>query len=79
MMALSYANGNIHVGHAMSKISKDIIVRSKSMAGYYAPLHSRLGYAWSSNRAEYWQRNKALSGKELGLVGVPQHVSGTMP
>ena len=24
-----YANGNIHVGHAMNKISKDIIVRSK--------------------------------------------------
>ena len=32
-----YANGNIHVGHAMNKISKDIIVRSKSMSGYYAP------------------------------------------
>ena len=27
-----YANGNIHVGHAMNKISKDIIVRSKSMS-----------------------------------------------
>ncbi|MGT2867019.1 isoleucine--tRNA ligase [Streptococcus fryi] len=32
-----YANGNIHVGHALNKISKDIIVRSKSMMGYYAP------------------------------------------
>lgn len=32
-----YANGNIHVGHAMNKISKDIIVRSKSMSGFYAP------------------------------------------
>ena len=31
-----YANGNIHVGHAMNKISKDIIVRSKSMSGFYA-------------------------------------------
>jgi isoleucyl-tRNA synthetase len=32
-----YANGNIHIGHAMNKISKDIIVRYKSMSGYYAP------------------------------------------
>ena len=32
-----YANGNIHMGHAMNKISKDFIVRSKSMMGYYAP------------------------------------------
>lgn len=32
-----YANGNIHIGHAMNKISKDIIVRSKAMQGYYAP------------------------------------------
>ena len=32
-----YANGNIHIGHAMNKISKDIIVRYKSMNGFYAP------------------------------------------
>ncbi|MXQ48745.1 isoleucine--tRNA ligase [Streptococcus pneumoniae] len=32
-----YANGNIHVGHALNKISKDIIVRSKSMSGFSAP------------------------------------------
>lgn len=32
-----YANGNIHVGHALNKISKDIIIRAKSMMGYRAP------------------------------------------
>ena len=32
-----YANGDIHMGHAMNKISKDIIVRFKSMAGFRAP------------------------------------------
>lgn len=32
-----YANGNIHIGHALNKISKDIIVRYKSMSGYRAP------------------------------------------
>ncbi|ENY53878.1 Isoleucyl-tRNA synthetase [Metamycoplasma alkalescens 14918] len=32
-----YANGNIHVGHALNKILKDIIVRSKNMQGYFSP------------------------------------------
>ncbi|MBC6369672.1 isoleucine--tRNA ligase [Lactobacillus kullabergensis] len=32
-----FANGNIHIGHAMNKVSKDIIVRFKNMNGYYAP------------------------------------------
>ncbi|MCF8067479.1 MAG: isoleucine--tRNA ligase [Desulfobacterales bacterium] len=31
-----YANGNIHIGTAMNKILKDIIIRSKQMAGYDA-------------------------------------------
>ena len=32
-----YANGNIHIGTAMNKILKDIIVKSKNMTGFYAP------------------------------------------
>ena len=32
-----YANGNLHAGTAMNRIIKDIIVRSKAMAGYYTP------------------------------------------
>ncbi|MBP2057798.1 isoleucyl-tRNA synthetase [Lactobacillus colini] len=32
-----FANGNIHMGHSLNKISKDIIVRYKNMNGYYAP------------------------------------------
>lgn len=32
-----YANGNIHVGHALNKILKDIIVRFKNMQGFYSP------------------------------------------
>lgn len=32
-----YANGDLHIGHALNKILKDIIVRSKSMSGYHAP------------------------------------------
>ena len=32
-----YANGNLHMGHALNKILKDFIVRYKSMQGYYSP------------------------------------------
>ena len=32
-----YANGDIHIGHAVNKILKDIIVKSKSLAGFDAP------------------------------------------
>ena len=32
-----YANGAIHLGHAVNKILKDIIVKSKTMAGFNAP------------------------------------------
>lgn len=32
-----YANGNIHLGHSLNKISKDIIIRSKSMSGFRSP------------------------------------------
>ncbi len=32
-----YANGDIHLGHAVNKILKDIIVRSKTLAGFDAP------------------------------------------
>ncbi|MDH5376992.1 MAG: isoleucine--tRNA ligase [Gammaproteobacteria bacterium] len=32
-----YANGDIHLGHAVNKVLKDIIVKSKTMAGFDAP------------------------------------------
>jgi isoleucyl-tRNA synthetase len=32
-----YANGHIHLGTALNKILKDVVVRSRSMAGYDAP------------------------------------------
>lgn len=32
-----YANGDIHIGHALNKILKDIIIKSKSMSGFDAP------------------------------------------
>ena len=32
-----YANGEIHIGHALNKILKDTIVRYKNLKGYYTP------------------------------------------
>ncbi|WP_422667101.1 isoleucine--tRNA ligase [Buchnera aphidicola] len=32
-----YANGNIHIGHAVNKILKDIIIKSKNLSGFDAP------------------------------------------
>ena len=32
-----YANGKIHIGHALNKILKDFIVKSKTLFGYDAP------------------------------------------
>ncbi len=32
-----YANGHIHIGHALNKILKDIVIKSKRMQGFYTP------------------------------------------
>ncbi|MES2770864.1 MAG: class I tRNA ligase family protein, partial [Pseudomonadota bacterium] len=32
-----YANGDIHIGHAVNKILKDIIIRAKTLSGFDAP------------------------------------------
>ena len=32
-----YANGDIHIGHAVNKVLKDIIVKAKTMSGFDAP------------------------------------------
>ncbi len=32
-----YANGPIHMGHALNKVLKDMVVKSKNLAGYDAP------------------------------------------
>ena len=32
-----YANGDIHIGHAVNKVLKDIVVKSRGLAGFNAP------------------------------------------
>ena len=46
-----YANGDIHIGHAVNKVLKDIVVKSRGLAGFNAPMH-RLGLSRSTNRAQ---------------------------
>ena len=32
-----YANGDIHMGHAVNKILKDMVIKSRLMAGFHSP------------------------------------------
>ena len=46
-----HANGDIHIGHAVNKTLKDIIIKSKTLAGFDAPLCAGLGLPRSADRA----------------------------
>ena len=61
-----YANGNIHVGHAMNKISKDIIVRSKSMSGFRSPYVP--GWDTHGLPIEQVLTNKGVKRKEMTVA-----------
>ena len=47
-----YANGNIHIGHALNKILKDLVTRSQRMLGKDFELCSGLGLPWPADRME---------------------------
>lgn len=61
-----YANGNIHIGHSQNKISKDIIVRSKSMSGFRAPYVP--GWDTHGLPIEQVLANKGVKRKEMDLI-----------
>ncbi len=46
-----YANGNIHMGTALNKILKDLVVKSRSMAGFDAPYVAGLRLPRPADRA----------------------------
>jgi isoleucyl-tRNA synthetase len=58
-----YANGNIHIGHALNKILKDVVTRSQQMLGYdsnYVPgwdCHG-LPIEWKIEEERYRSKNK---------------------
>src|SRR6187431_1489432 len=33
-----FANGDVHMGTALNKVLKDLIIKSRTMSGFYAPL-----------------------------------------
>jgi isoleucyl-tRNA synthetase len=58
-----YANGNIHIGHALNKILKDVVTRSQQMLGFdsnYVPgwdCHG-LPIEWKIEEEKYRSKNK---------------------
>ena len=59
-----YANGNIHIGHALNKILKDVVTRSQQMLGYDSNYVPGLGLSRSSDRME--NRGRELPLEEQG-------------
>ena len=69
-----YPNGDIHLGHALNKVLKDIVVKYKSMAGFHAPyvpgwdchglpietqlLKTEIGDKTKRDERYYWFREK---------------------
>ncbi len=61
-----YANGNIHMGHALNKILKDFIVRYKSMSGFHAPYVP--GWDTHGLPIEQALTNKGVKRKEMTVA-----------
>ena len=61
-----YANGDIHMGHALNKILKDFIVRFKSMSGYNAPYVP--GWDTHGLPIEQALTNKGVKRKEMTVA-----------
>ncbi|HEY2420500.1 MAG TPA: isoleucine--tRNA ligase [Neobacillus sp.] len=61
-----YANGDIHMGHALNKILKDMIVRFKSMSGYHAPYVP--GWDTHGLPIEQALTNKGVKRKEMSVA-----------
>ncbi|MGG4302632.1 isoleucine--tRNA ligase [Bacillus wiedmannii] len=61
-----YANGDIHMGHALNKVLKDFIVRYKSMTGYCAPYVP--GWDTHGLPIEQALTNKGVKRKEMTVA-----------
>ncbi|WP_375396483.1 isoleucine--tRNA ligase [uncultured Sphingomonas sp.] len=63
-----YANGDIHMGHAMNKVLKDIVVRSQSLLGKDAPYVP----GWDCHGLPIeWKVEEAYRAKKLNKDDVP--------
>ena len=61
-----YANGDIHIGHALNKILKDMIVRYKSMSGFSSPYVP--GWDTHGLPIEQALTNKGVKRKEMTIA-----------
>lgn len=61
-----YANGNIHIGHALNKISKDMITRYYGMSGYRSPFVP--GWDTHGLPIEQVLSNKGIKRKTMPMV-----------
>ncbi|PIC65695.1 isoleucine--tRNA ligase [Sporosarcina sp. P13] len=61
-----YANGDLHMGHALNKVLKDFIVRYKSMSGFHAPYVP----GWDTHGLPIEQAlvNKGVDRKKMSLA-----------
>jgi isoleucyl-tRNA synthetase len=57
-----YANGSIHIGHAVNKILKDMITRSKTLSGFDAPYVP----GWDCHGLPIEHKVEVTHGKNLG-------------
>ncbi|MBI2060307.1 MAG: isoleucine--tRNA ligase [Nitrospirae bacterium] len=77
-----YANGHIHMGHALNKILKDIVVKSKLLSGFQAPyvpgwdchglpielqVEQELGEAAKKNRSEFVRQCREYARKFIEI------------
>ena len=67
-----FANGDVHMGTALNKILKDLVVKSKTMAGFRAPLCAGLGLPRVADRIQGGERIArpfaARSAEKIGSV-----------
>ena len=72
-----YANGHLHLGTALNKILKDVVVRSQQMLGQGFGLRAGLGLPWPADRVA-GRAGLAQAGARQGL-GAGQRVPGRLP
>ena len=66
-----YANGNIHLGHALNKILKDFVNRSKMMEGYYTEFIP--GWDTHGLPIEQAVTNSGVNRKEMPLANFREY------